>query len=119
LPNELISPNRRGAADSVRNAVGSGQKPGNTHRAGRDDAERGNHEHGLAPARIDQHVADAAESAWRSPRASAARRAIGRGAERSIATRPARCGIMATIVTFRSLQPDASLSSVGSQMFSP
>ena len=37
----------------------------------------------------------------------------------NIETRPARCGIIATIVTFRSLQSDAALSSVGIQMFNP
>ena len=37
----------------------------------------------------------------------------------SIPPSPARCGIIATIVTFRSLQPDAPLRIVGSQMFRP
>src|SRR5216110_4107688 len=116
FPNELIRPIAAAAADSVRNAVGSGQKPGKYPSAPAATMQKAaTTSHGFPPARTTSRypavpsIIALAACQRRSPVRSDDQPNV------SIPHNPARCGIIATIVTFRSLQPDAPLRIVGSQ----
>src|SRR5215510_1199801 len=120
FPTELIRPIAAAAADSVRNAVGNGQNPGKYPSAPAATMQKAaTTSNGLPPAAITRRyptapsmIAPAACHRLSPVRSDDLPTA-------SIPASPARCGIIATIVTFRSLQPDAPLRIVGSQMFRP